>query len=129
MATQHDTSCDVTQVSSELRQVLRLPGGGQERGPLSKSFSVLTERPWTPSPPRDCLEKGAGPCYKAEWDLVRREEEAAGWQPPLAANRFHVSGGLDDAELGQVAELHVAKRLPGADDRRVCRKGEVRGGY
>lgn len=42
---------------------------------------------------------------------------------PPAANRFHVAGGLHDAELGQVAELHVAKRLPGADDRRVCRTG------
>lgn len=40
---------------------------------------------------------------------------------PPAANRFHAAGGLDDAELGQVAELHVAKRLPGADDRGVCR--------
>lgn len=31
------------------------------------------------------------------------------------------STGLDDAKLGQVAQFHVTKRLPGADHRRVSK--------
>lgn len=81
-ATQHDTSCDVVQVSSELRQVLRLPeGGAVKRGGRCPRASSLRDPEPLPHP-ETAWGKGAGPCYKAGRGLVRREEEAPGWQPP-----------------------------------------------
>lgn len=57
------------------------------------------------------------------WDGESGGVKAAGWWPPGTLRSPPCVGiRLHDAELSQVAQLHVPEGLPGADDRGVCRR-------